>query len=275
MIRRPPRSTLFPYTTLFRSAPRVRGRQRALPARPDGADEPAGDAERHDGGDALMRRGRRRHELRSPVAIGLVALAVLLPLLYLGFTKDLPFSRGFRISAVFQSANSLREDSPVRIAGVDVGRVVRVEAQGTEAARVVMEIEDAGLPVHADATAKIRPRIFLEGNFFVDLRPGTPGTGELEDGETIAVTRTATPVQLDRVLTALQSDPREDLQDVLQGRGTALTAEPSAEDDEDADPSARGETAAESINDSYDDAGPAARAQAQVNEAFLGTEPEQ
>src|SRR3712207_7277680 len=27
MIRRPPRSTLFPYTTLFRSAPRPRGRQ--------------------------------------------------------------------------------------------------------------------------------------------------------------------------------------------------------------------------------------------------------
>src|SRR3712207_7392007 len=36
MIRRPPRSTLFPYTTLFRSRPlvrRVRGRERARPAR--------------------------------------------------------------------------------------------------------------------------------------------------------------------------------------------------------------------------------------------------
>src|SRR2546427_3417910 len=42
MIRRPPRSTLFPYTTLFRSAeppPGARGRPRALPherARPEG-----------------------------------------------------------------------------------------------------------------------------------------------------------------------------------------------------------------------------------------------
>src|SRR2546425_7226000 len=34
MIRRPPRSTLFPYTTLFRSAPRhQRGRRRAAPGR--------------------------------------------------------------------------------------------------------------------------------------------------------------------------------------------------------------------------------------------------
>src|SRR2546425_11495626 len=41
MIRRPPRSTLFPYTTLFRSRPplhphRTRPRARALPLRPSG-----------------------------------------------------------------------------------------------------------------------------------------------------------------------------------------------------------------------------------------------
>src|SRR3989442_2191785 len=35
MIRRPPRSTLFPYTTLFRSALRVRHRSHRLPAVPD------------------------------------------------------------------------------------------------------------------------------------------------------------------------------------------------------------------------------------------------
>ena len=106
-------------------------------------------------------------------------------------------------------------------------------------------------------------------------QPGTPGRAELDDGETIKVTQTSTPVQLDQVLTALQSDTRQDLQDVLDGLGTALNSKPSAADDRDADPSARGETAAESFNDAYDDVGPAERAQAQVNEAFLGLEPEQ
>src|SRR5256885_11966094 len=33
MIRRPPRSTLFPYTTLFRSLPRQRHRERRAPSR--------------------------------------------------------------------------------------------------------------------------------------------------------------------------------------------------------------------------------------------------
>src|SRR6266496_5413102 len=32
MIRRPPRSTLFPYTTLFRSSPRRRRRRRCVPS---------------------------------------------------------------------------------------------------------------------------------------------------------------------------------------------------------------------------------------------------
>src|SRR3989442_6466504 len=36
MIRRPPRSTLFPYTTLFRSMPQTRGQDRHAAAQRDG-----------------------------------------------------------------------------------------------------------------------------------------------------------------------------------------------------------------------------------------------
>ena len=80
-------------------------------------------------------------------------------------------------------------------------------------------------------------------------------------------------MQLDEVLTALQSDTRQDLKDVLDGLGTALNGKPSAEDDADADRSARGETAAESFNDAYRDIPAAERSTAQVFEAFLGQEP--
>jgi phospholipid/cholesterol/gamma-HCH transport system substrate-binding protein len=222
-----------------------------------------------------MARTRRRQP-RSPFAVGLIAIVVIAILVFLGFTKDIPFTRGYEVKAVFQSANGLRPDSPVRIAGVEVGKVKKVEGQeGSNNAVVTMAIDDNGRPLHKDATLKIRPRIFLEGNFFVDLAPGTPGAPELDDGDTITVTQTSTPVQLDQVLTALQSDTRQDLRDVLEGLGTALSSKPSRADNRDADPSARGETAAKSWNDAYDDAGPAARAQSQVNEAFLGTEPDQ
>ena len=79
-----------------------------------------------------------------------------------------------------------------------------------------MEIQDNGLPIHKDATLKIRPRIFLEGNFFVDIQPGTPAAPNLKSGDTIPIQQTATPVQLGDLLTALQSDTRSDLQTLIQ-----------------------------------------------------------
>jgi virulence factor Mce-like protein len=211
---------------------------------------------------------------RSPAMIGLISLVVVLVAVYLGFTKDIPFTTPFEVKAEFQSANSIRVASPVRIAGVDVGKVKTVEASpNSNAALVVMQINKDGLPLHTDATAKIRPRIFLEGNFFVDLDPGSPGAPQLGDGDTIKVTQTASPVQLDEVLTALQSDSRQDLKTVLKGFNQALNSKPTAAQNRDSDPSARGQTAAQSFNDAYKDIPAAEKSTAQVFDALLGTEP--
>ena len=102
-----------------------------------------------------------------------------------------------------QSANELHGGSPVRIAGVNVGKVTKVKPGPGTTAIVEMAIDDGGRPIHRDATLKIRPRLFLEGNFYVDLKPGSPSAPELRDGGTIPLANTATPVQLDQVLSAL------------------------------------------------------------------------
>ncbi len=218
---------------------------------------------------------RRRSPRLSSVAVGLIALVAITVLTYFGFAKDIPFTRGFEIRAEFANAVAIRPGAPVRIAGVDVGKVARVEPKpGSDAAVVVLAVEEEGRPLHLDATAKIRPRIFLEGNFFVDLEPGSPGRAELSDGDALTVTQTASPVQLDEVLTSLQSDAREDLKDVLDGIGTAWSSNPSAAEDRDADPSARGQTAAESFNDAYDSIPEAERSISRVNQALLGVEPD-
>ena len=102
---------------------------------------------------------------------------------------------------------------------------------------VTMEIKDEALPIHEDAELKIRPRIFLEGNFFVELEPGTLGdAGARRTASTIPVAQTSGPVQLDEVLTSLQSDTREDLQKLLQGYGDALNGEPLPGEDDDQEP---------------------------------------
>src|SRR5687768_15683223 len=121
----------------------------------------------------MARRGRRTPRL-SNALIGLVAVILGAVVLFFGFTKDVPFTSGFQVRAQFESANSIRPNSPVRIAGVEVGKVKTVEGvEGSNGAVLVLELNDSALPLHEDATAKIRPRIFLEGNFFVDLKPGT------------------------------------------------------------------------------------------------------
>ncbi len=160
----------------------------------------------------------RRRSRISDFAAGAIALAVIVVACYIGFTKSIPFRSHYEIKAAFSSANGIKSSSPVRIAGVEVGRVSKVEPMddGKPAALVTMRIKDDGRPVHRDAQAKIRPRIFLEGNFFVDLSPGTPSAPELEDGGVIPIERTSVPVQLDQVLKALPAETRADLRTALK-----------------------------------------------------------
>ena len=209
----------------------------------------------------------------SPFKAGFLVLLLMAIGTYFGFTKDIPFTKGYQLEAVFESANSIRASSPVRIAGVNVGKVASIERQpGTNAAIVTLEINDKGLPIHKDATIKIRPRIFLEGNFYVELSPGTPSAPTLDSGDTIPITQTSEPVQLDQLLTALQSDTRQDLQDALEGYGEGLTYKPTAADDVGHDPEVHGLTGAEALNKAATYAPSAFRSAAIVQEAFLGTE---
>src|SRR5215204_2319911 len=154
----------------------------------------------------------------SPFRAGILALVLVGLFSYFGFTKANPYANPYEFKAVFDDVHNLKPKSPVRIAGVDVGKVVTVEpvTDGKGAAEVTMELEDKGLPIKQDAELKIRPRIFLEGNFFVDLEPGSPSADELRADETIPVTQTAAPVQWGDLLTALQSDTRTDLQTFLR-----------------------------------------------------------
>ena len=130
------------------------------------------------------------------------------------------------------------------------------------------------MPLHADATANIRPRLFLEGNFYVDLHPGSPEAPALSSGATLPAAQDTGPVQLDRVLSALDSNSRSNLQTLLRGFGGALNGQPTAADDATQDPSERGKTAGEALNDSLKYSANAFKASAIVNEALLGTQPQ-
>ena len=160
-------------------------------------------------------RGRGKRGM-SDFAAGFLAFVVLGLATFFVFTGANPFTEPYEVSAIFDNAANIKERAAVRVAGVDVGKVTKVEALDNGKARVQMEIMDKGRPIHRDAQLKIRPRIFLEGNVFVDIQPGTPSEPELDSGSVVPPQQTSAPVQFEQVLSVLQSDVREDLKTLLQ-----------------------------------------------------------
>jgi phospholipid/cholesterol/gamma-HCH transport system substrate-binding protein len=219
----------------------------------------------------------RRHQPRvSNWWAGVLAAVVILAACYLVFGGSLPFqSAPYQLKATFTVQTELHIGSPVRIAGVNVGTVTQIQriSASSPAAVATMTIQPNGLPIHANATADIRPRLFLEGNYYVDLRPGTPQAQTLGSGHTLPASQTTGPVQLDRVLSALSSNTRTNLQTVLAGLGQSLNGQPTAAQDATQDPSVRGLTAAQALNQSLKYAAGAFKASTIVNAALLGQQP--
>jgi phospholipid/cholesterol/gamma-HCH transport system substrate-binding protein len=208
----------------------------------------------------------------SPVRFAVVMIIVIIVGVYFGFTKHVPFKHGYRLNAQFATAVNIHAKSPVRIAGVDVGKVTKIKREG-KGGLVSMEIESRGLPIHSDATMKIRPRIFLEGNWFIDLQPGSPSASTLSSGSTIPITQTSDPVQLDQVLDALNTDTRVNLQHFLIYFGQALTLKPDAAENAEQEPEVRGLNGAQAINRAYHLGPKALKGGAVINQATTGTRP--
>src|ERR1700712_5248094 len=191
---------------------------------------------------------------------------------YLAFTKHVPFtSYGYELHATFANSDNIALNSPVRIAGVEVGKIISTERDG-DATEITFTVDGSGRPIHNDAFASIRPRIFLEGNFFVELDPGSPSAPALGSGDTIPISRTSTAVQIDEVLMALQSPVRADLGRLLESYGTALTNEPTAAEDMDQLPQVKGLSGGQALNGAFQYGGEAGRYSAQVTKALTRTE---
>jgi phospholipid/cholesterol/gamma-HCH transport system substrate-binding protein len=182
----------------------------------------------------MRRRKRGRRKPVSKFLPGAVGIVLVILFSYGGFTKFAnPFANPYTVKAVFANANGLESGSLVRIAGVNVGIVTAVSTEpgchsavtiptACTAAEVTMTIEGNGLPIHDDATFAIRPRIFLEGNFFIDISPGTPNAPVAGTGHTFPIQQGVEPVQFDQVLTGLQANTRQNLQILLQQYGKAV-----------------------------------------------------
>jgi virulence factor Mce-like protein len=158
-----------------------------------------------------------------PFAVALSMIVALIIVTYFAFHPRLPFVEGYRIDVVFQSSNGLRKGSPVRVAGVDVGKVVDIKKGPGNTTVAELEIKDRGLPLRRDATAHLRARVFLEGGFLVELRPGSPSAPELASGGTIPLPQTTIPVQFHQVLTVFDAPAREQIRRTMDAFAKGLS----------------------------------------------------
>jgi virulence factor Mce-like protein len=198
---------------------------------------------------------RRRRSLgRERIWLGVVGFLVCAAVVYGIFAKRLPWSHPYSLDAIVQTSNQLAIGSPVRVAGVDVGKVAGTRRGPGHTTIVRMNLPGEGGDIHRDATLRIRPRLFLEGGFYVDLDAGSPGAPALGGGGTIPLGQTAGPVQLNDVLDALDAPTRDNLKHVVATFSSALS-----------------HGGAQGTNRSFRALAPAALHAAQLTQASLGT----
>lgn len=214
----------------------------------------------------------RPRSKRGDFAAGVVALIVCGLAAFWAFGRPHPLRHRYEVKAVVTSASGVTPGiTPVRIAGVDVGQVTAVKSFGDSGTSLItMELEQGGLPLHTDARVKMRPRLFLEGNEFVDLSPGTPRAPIAHSGATIPLERTSVAVTLPHVLGALTADTRRNFQDALGAYGQALNAKPSAAQDATQDPAVKGMSGGQALNGALHHAARAMPTSAQLSDDWTG-----
>lgn len=172
-----------------------------------------------------MSSGQRRGGplVRHPGRAALVGTLAILAVSALAFHPSLVQSSRFRLTGVFAASQGLTKGAPVRVAGYDVGRVVGLERGPGSTALVRMELDDHAPPLFAGTTMRVRPRVFLEGGFYVDVNPGIPAGGpRLHSGATIPLPQTAIAVQSDQPLSRMDSAARANVATILHELATAL-----------------------------------------------------
>ena len=125
---------------------------------------------------------------RNPAPIGIIGTVVLVALTALVyFWSDLPFVRGATYEAEFTEAAGLRADDEVRVAGIKVGEVKKVELD-EDRVLVTFRVEDTWIGDHTTAAIKIKT---LLGRKFLSLHP--EGDRKQDPDLRIGRDRTVTP----------------------------------------------------------------------------------
>lgn len=155
----------------------------------------------------------------------------LLLYLWVAFGGGFPLKpQGYRFHIHFTAATQLAQQADVRISGVPVGKVVKVELGPNNTTDATIQMDERYAPVPKDAQATLRYKTLL-GETFVELTPGHKSAGTLPEGGTLPDAQVQRSVQLDEILRSLDPQTQRSFQVWMQslaqgiyGRGEDLNA---------------------------------------------------
>jgi phospholipid/cholesterol/gamma-HCH transport system substrate-binding protein len=124
---------------------------------------------------------------------------------------------GHKYTFLFQNAGQLVNDNQVMIGGSPVGSVAGIELSPENLAEVEVEVEQE---LHEGTTAVIRATS-LSGvaNHYLSISPGPNSSPALEEGATLGLASTTTPVDVDQLFNSFPAKVREGLQNFIKGNG--------------------------------------------------------
>jgi phospholipid/cholesterol/gamma-HCH transport system substrate-binding protein len=166
----------------------------------------------------------------------------LLLFLWSAFGGPIPLKpRGYQFKASFAEATQLAQEADVRISGVTVGRVKKIELGDDGRSEATIEVKQKYAPIRSDSKAILRQKTLL-GETYIEVTPGTRGAPLLKEGNKLRTSNVAPTVELDEIFRSFDKDTRkafqvwqESVAEGIKGRGGDFSdalgnLEPFAED---------------------------------------------
>lgn len=160
-------------------------------------------------------------QLAVIVGFALTTFGLLL-YLWLAFGGASPLApQGYRFNVDFRQSSQLAEQADVRISGVPVGKVVKVQLGPDNSTRALLQLDAKYAPAHQDMRAILRTKTLL-GETYVELTPGTDSAPAVKENGLLPAGQVGSSVALDEIFRTFDAPTRKAFQNWMQGMNAGL-----------------------------------------------------
>jgi phospholipid/cholesterol/gamma-HCH transport system substrate-binding protein len=161
---------------------------------------------------------------RILIAVGFaISCFALFLFLWVAFGGPIPLkSEGYRVTIPVEEATQLAVESDVRISGVSVGKVKRIDLGNDGRADATVELDSKYAPLPTDTRATLRQKTLL-GETYIELSPGSQSGPTIKEGGSLPAAQVAPSVQLDEIFRAFDPKTRSAFQAWMQSAAVATT----------------------------------------------------